>query len=171
MTANDRLRHRAGRCGPWLALLLMLAPSVSGADSPTAAPAADAPPINAQRTHAQAAETRIGRIFFSPAERRRRYADREQPATDAPGTSRVVRGERLEVNGAVSSSTQGRAVWVNGTAIEDSAKLKSAWTELGGKVWLRDERHIPHLVRPGQAIDPASGAIEDLLPPKSVARR
>lgn len=175
MTGNDRRRHRAGQSGPWLALLLMLAPSLGGADSPAAipagAPAADAAPINAQRIPAPPGNTRIGRIFFSPAERRRRYAEREQPATDAPGTSRVARGERLEVNGAISSSTQGRAVWVNGTAIENSAKLKSAWTELGGKVWLRDERHIPHLVRPGQAIDPASGAIEDLLPPKSVARR
>src|SRR5271165_6279448 len=114
MTLNARLRDRAGRCGPWLALLLMLAPSVSGADSPADVRPADAQPVNVQRTHAPAAKTRIGRIFFSPAERRRRYADREQPATDAPGTSRVVRGERLEVNGAVSSSTQGRAVWVNG---------------------------------------------------------
>jgi len=171
MTLNDSLRHRLVRNGPWLALLVMLAPCLSGADSPAEAPPADAPPINAQRIHAQAAKTPIGRIFFSPAERRRRYADREQPAADAPGASRVARGARLEVNGAVSSSTQGRAVWVNGTAIENSAKLKSAWTELGGNVWLRDERQIPRLVRPGQAIDPASGAIEDLLPAGSVARR
>jgi hypothetical protein len=77
----------------------------------------------------------------------------------------------LEINGAISSSAQGRAVWVNGTAIENSAKFKSAWTDRAGSVWLRDDRRAPRLVRPGQAIDPASGAIEDLLPAGSVARR
>jgi hypothetical protein len=77
----------------------------------------------------------------------------------------------LEINGAISSSTQGRAVWVNGTAIENSAKFKSAWTDRAGGVWLRDYRRAPRLLRPGQALDPASGAIEDLLPAGSVARR
>jgi hypothetical protein len=30
---------------------------------------------------------------------------------------------------------------------------------------------MPHRVQPGQAIDPASGAVDDLLPTGSVARR
>lgn len=107
--------------------------------------------------------------FFSPAERRHRYADKT-PATDAPSAG-TARAERLEINGAISSSTQGRAVWVNGTAIENSARFKSAWTDRAGSVWLRDDRRAPRLVRPGQAIDPASGAIQDLLPAGSVARR
>jgi hypothetical protein len=77
----------------------------------------------------------------------------------------------LEINGAVSSSTQGRAVWVNGAAIENSAKFKPAWTDGAGNVWLRDDRRTPRLVRPGQAMDPTSGVIEDLLPAGSVARR
>ena len=60
---------------------------------------------------------------------------------------------------------------VNGAAIENSAKLKSAWADRGGTVWLRDDRRIPRRVLPGQAIDRASGAIDDLLPAGSVTRR
>ena len=138
----------------WLALLVVLSPALCGA----------APPADASK-----GKIHIGRIFFSPAERLHRYADKT-PATDASSTARIARAERLEINGAISSSTQGRAVWVNGIAIENSAKFKSAWTDRAGGVWLRDDRRAPRLLRPGQAIDPASGAIEDLLPPKSAAR-
>lgn len=142
----------------WLALLMLLSPPLCGASPP--AEASTAP---------RSGKIYIGRIFFSPAERRRRYADKT-PATDASSTARIARAERLEINGAISSSTQGRAVWVNGIAIENSAKFKSAWTDRAGGVWLRDDRRAPRLVRPGQAIDPASGAIEDLLPAGSAAR-
>jgi len=130
----------------------------------------DAPVSDGARPrHIRNVNIHIGRIFFSPAERRQRYADKTPSAE--PGATHTPRGGRLEVNGAVSSSTQGRAVWVNGTAIENSAKPKSAWTDRQGNVWLRDDRHPPRLVRPGQAMDPTSGAIEDLLPAGSVAQR
>jgi hypothetical protein len=154
------------RFWPWLALLVVLSPALCGA----------APPVDAYLPNAsprgivpRIGKIRIGRIFFSPAERRHRYADKT-PAADAL-SARTARAERLEVNGAISSSTQGRAVWVNGTAIENSAKFKSAWTDRAGSVWLRDDRRALRLVRPGQAIDPASGAVEDLLPAGSAARR
>jgi hypothetical protein len=159
MTAKARPCRHARGPWPWLALLVVLSPALCGA----------APPTDAS-TLPVSGKVRIGRIFFSPAERRHRYADKT-PATDAPGTARAARAERLEINGAISSSTQGRAVWVNGTAIENSAKFKSAWTDRAGSVWLRDDGRTPRRVRPGQAIDPASGAIEDLLPAGSVARR
>ena len=158
MTASARL-------WPWLGLLLVLSPALCGATPPVDASLPNASPRNTVPT----SKIHIGRIFFSPAERRHRYADKT-PATDASSTARIARAERLEINGAISSSTQGRAVWVNGIAIENSAKLKSAWTDRAGGVWLRDDRRAPRLVRPGQAIDPASGAIEDLLPAGSVAR-
>jgi hypothetical protein len=164
MTAKVRLCRHARGPWPWLALLLVLSPALCDAAPPVDATAPNAPPL----THASSGKIRIGRIFFSPAERRRRYADKT-PATDAPST-RIARAERLEINGAISSSTQGRAVWVNGTAIENSAKFKAAWTDRAGGVWLRDDQRAPRLVRPGQAIDPASGAIEDLLPAGSAAR-
>jgi hypothetical protein len=186
MTEKARPCRRARSRWPWLALLAVLSPALSGAAPPVEASLPDVSPLNtsprdglpsdaslpdgARRTHARSGKIRIGRIFFSPAERRHRYAD-QAPATDAPSTARDARGERLEINGAVSSSTQGRAVWVNGTAIENSAKFKSAWTDRAGSVWLREDRRTPRLVRPGQVIDPASGAIEDLLPAGSVARR
>jgi hypothetical protein len=152
---------------PWLALLVVLSPALCGAAPPADVSSPNASPPS---TVPVSGKVRIGRIFFSPAERRHRYADKT-PATDAPDTARAARAERLEINGAISSSTQGRAVWVNGTAIENSAKFKSAWTDRAGSVWLRDDRRTPRRVRPGQAIDPASGAIEDLLPAGSVARR
>lgn len=175
MTVSARNCHGARQQVPRLMLLLMLLPAASGAappdtvkvDAPIAAVSFD----GAQRAHTPPGKTQIGRIFFSPAERRRRYADRVRPGADLPGADRSARGGRLQIDGAVSSSTQGRAVWVNGTAIENTAKLKSAWTDRGGRIWLRDDRQIPRLVRPGQALDPASGAIDDLLPSGSVARR
>jgi hypothetical protein len=166
MSKTARLCRRARSRWPLLALWVALSPTLSGA-----APPVDASPSDgARRMHARSGNIRIGRIFFSPAERRHRHADKT-PATDAPSTAHAARGERLEINGAVSSSTQGRAVWVNGTAIENSAQFKSAWTDRAGSVWLRDDRGAPRLMRPGQAINPANGAIEDLLPAGSVARR
>lgn len=191
MTVNARMRPRARSRGPWLALLLVLSPSWGGAAAPADAP----PPLNAPERNVLALDTsqrgastndapvsremrrkrirnvtsHIGRIFFSPAERRRRNAD-NAPAAD-PGGNHASRGGRLEINGAISSSTQGRAVWVNGAAIENSAALERAWTDRDGSVWLRDDGHTPRQVRPGQAMDPTSGAIQDLLPAGSVARR
>jgi hypothetical protein len=184
MTGNARLCRRARSRWPLLALLVVLSPTWSGAAPPVDVSQPNASPLKprdalptdaflsdgARRTRASSGKTRIGRIFFSPAERRHRYADKT-PATDAPSAAHAARGERLEINGAVSSSTQGRAVWVNGAAIENTAKFKSAWTDRAGSVWLRDDRRAPRLVRPGQAIDPTSGAMEDLLPAGSVARR
>jgi hypothetical protein len=189
MTVNARILPRARNRWPWLALLLVLSPSLGGAAPPVdAAPpnasAPNAPSLNTSQRDASIPEApasgdvrrkrirnvtgHIGRIFFSPAERRQRHAD--TPASD-PGGNNAPRGGRLEINGAVSSSTRGRAVWVNGTAIENSATVKPAWTDRGGSVWLRDDGHTPRQVRPGQAMDPTSGAIQDLLPAGSVARR
>jgi hypothetical protein len=177
MSAGAHSCSRNLRCGLMLALLAALAPASSGAAPPLDVPVLDATVPQAQlsdekqRPRARSGKTRIGRIFFSPAERRRRQAARQHPATDALSADDTPRRGRLVIDGAVSSSTQGRAVWVNGTAIENSAKPKSAWTDSAGTVWLRDDRLIPRVVRPGQAIDPASGAIDDLLPAGSVTQR
>jgi hypothetical protein len=61
-------------------------------------------------------------------------------------------------------------VWVNGTAVADSARDKSAWTDRNGNVWLMNGTEGTHLIKPGQSID-RNGVIEDLLPPGAVARR
>jgi hypothetical protein len=132
----------------------------------------------AGRQHAFIAKPRIGRIFFSPAERRSRHSSGALTATSAetpvsqaaPSSSRSPARERLVVNGALSSSTQGRAVWVNGRAVENSERDKSAWTDRNGNVWLVNGDHGVRLIRPGQSID-RSGVIEDLLPPGAVTRR
>jgi hypothetical protein len=144
------------------ALIFVLAPLMSRGAPPLAS-------AHGVQGAAPTGKPRIGRIFFSPAERRHRSD--MAPTADAPRAADSARVERLAVNGAVSSSTKGRAVWVNGVPIENTASLKSAWTDSSGRVWLRDDRHIPRRVQPGQAIDPASGTIEDLLPVGSVARR
>jgi hypothetical protein len=145
---------------PWLALALLLAATVG---------------IAGERTHALTSKPQIGRIFFSPAERRAR---RSGGALAAPGTHEAQAtpigngsglGKRLVVNGSLSSSTQGRAVWVNGRAVENSARDKSAWTDRNGNVWLINGDQGIRLLRPGQSID-RSGAIEDLLPPGAVSR-
>jgi hypothetical protein len=159
-------RHRkALRAGSWLALALLLT-AVAGATEPVSG--ATESNDGAARPHALPAKPRIGRIFFSPAERRSRHDGTATPAT--PISNRIEPRERLVVNGALSSSSQGRAVWVNGTAVENSARDKSAWTDRNGNVWLINGTEGTHLLRPGQSID-RHGVIEDLLPPGAVTRR
>jgi hypothetical protein len=183
MSETTRPCRRARSRWPLLALLVVLSPTLRGAAPPVEVSFPNTSPLkppealptdaflsDGARRNARSSKVHIGRIFFSPAERRHRYADRTPP-TDAPSTAHAARAGRLEINGAVSTSTQGRAVWVNGTAIENSVKFKPAWTDRVGSVWLRDDRRTPRVVRPGQAMDRASGAIEDLLPAGSVARR
>jgi hypothetical protein len=152
------------------------AEAVTGA----AGPVAHAPEsgYGAGRSRMLDARPRIGRIFFTPAERRSRHSGGEPVSMSAatpdpppaPSSSRIPARERLVVNGALSSSTRGRAVWVNGNAVEDSAHDKSAWTDRNGNVWLVNGDQGIRLLQPGQSID-RSGVIEDLLPPGAVTRR
>jgi hypothetical protein len=162
---SPRRLHNAALCnGRWLALALALGSAVGGATEP-AMPAPHAVSLTAK--------PRIGRIFFSPAERRSRRAV-ELGATalappDATPESRKTSSERLVVNGALSSPTRARAVWINGAAVDDSSANKTAWTDRNGNVWLNTGAQGTRLVRPGQSID-RGGAIEDLLPAGSVTR-
>jgi hypothetical protein len=158
----------------WRALALLLITTAAGATEPvgTELVGRTAESIDVARPHASAARPRIGRIFFSPAARRSHHGDglAATPMSAAASDSGPARRERRIVNGALSSGTQGRAVWVNGTAVEDSARDKSAWTDRNGNVWLMNGTEGTHLVKPGQSID-RNGVIEDLLPPGAVARR
>src|SRR5271168_223414 len=103
MTVSARICHGARRHAPRLMLLVLL-PAASGAAPPDAvkvdAPIAAVSFDGAQRTHTPPGKTHIGRIFFSPAERRRRYADRVRPGADPPSTDRSARGGRLQIDGA-----------------------------------------------------------------------
>jgi hypothetical protein len=152
----------------WLALVLLLTATLADATEP-ASRAAES--IDGAPPHALAARPRIGRIFFSPAERRSHHRDGlAATAATSSGGGPAVRRERRIVNGALSSSTQGRAVWVNGSTVENTARDRSAWTDRNGNVWLMNGTEGTHLIKPGQSID-RNGVIEDLLPPGSVARR
>jgi hypothetical protein len=124
---------------------------------------------NATHPGGGANKPRIGRIFFSPAERRAHHSG-GLAAQAAPIGNGIAAGGRVVVNGALSSGTQARAVWVNGAAVENSAAAKSAWTDRNGNVWVIDGTHGTRLLKPGQSID-RLGAVEDLLPPGSVTRR
>jgi hypothetical protein len=165
---------------PWRVLVLLIAATAVGATESAGSatePSAHAPEsgYGAGRPRMPDARPRIGRIFFTPAERRSRHSGGEPVSMSAatppaPSSRRTPARERLVVNGAVSSSTRGRAVWVNGSAVEDSAHDKSAWTDRNGNVWLVNGDQGIRLVRPGQSID-RSGVIEDLLPPGAVTRR
>jgi hypothetical protein len=159
-TDSPRRRRNALRTAPWLALSLLLIPALCNAAEPA---------VHAGRHVPPAARPRIGRIFFSPAERRGTRPSELSATPAAPTTPRITANERLYVNGALSSGTQARTVWVNGHAVENSSVNKAAWTDRNGNVWLKNGTLGTHLVRPGQSID-RSGAIEDLLPPGSVAR-
>jgi hypothetical protein len=93
-------------------------------------------------------------------------------ATPTPATTNGIAPQvRLHVNGALSSSTQGRAVWINGAAVDgNSAGSKSAWTDRNGNIWVTNGAQGTRLIRAGQSLD-RSGAIKDLLPAGSVTRR
>jgi hypothetical protein len=169
-------RPNALRARAWLALALVLTAAAAGAAEPVStAPPVGTEPVSraarpldgAARPPAFTAKARIGRIFFSPAERRSRHGG--ALAATPMGGGRAAR-ERRVVNGALSSGTEGRAVWVDGAAVEDSARDRSAWTDRNGNVWLMNGTEGTHLVKPGQSID-RNGVIEDLLPPGAVARR
>ncbi|HWJ36149.1 MAG TPA: hypothetical protein VNR70_12825 [Steroidobacteraceae bacterium] len=145
----------------WLVSGLLLLPSRGDANQPDG---------NAEHALRSSAKPRVGRIFFSPGERRSRHAvaPRETPAAHEP--SPAAAADRRVVNGAVSSSTRGRAVWINGATVENSAMNKSVWTDRNGNVWLRDDKQGTRMMRPGESID-RNGTIEDLLRPGSVTRR
>jgi hypothetical protein len=163
--------HPNARAGSWLALSLLLTATIAEATEPvgTEPVSRAAESISGARPHALAARPRIGRIFFSPAERARHRDGLAATTTTPIGTGPAPRQLRI-VNGALSSSTQGRAVWVNGTTVENTARDKSAWTDRNGNVWLMNGTEGTHLVKPGQSID-RNGVIEDLLPTGAVARR
>ena len=173
MKTRDR-RTNGLLAQPCLALALVLTAAAAGAAEPVstggtvslnrAVPSSD----DGARPPGVAAETHIGRIFFSPAERRSRRGS--TLAAAAPAGSGPAARERRVVNGALRSGTEGRAVWVNGAAVEDSARDKSAWTDRNGNVWVMNGAQGTHLLKPGQSID-RHGVIEDLLPPGAVARR
>jgi hypothetical protein len=166
--------HRPNvRARSWLALVLLLTATAAGATEPvgTELVSRATESIDGARPHALDVGAHIGRIFFSPAERaRNRDGLAATPMSAASSGSGPARRERRIVNGALSSGTRGRAVWVNGTAVEDSARDKSAWTDRNGNVWLMNGTEGTHLIKPGQSID-RNGVIEDLLPPGAVARR
>jgi hypothetical protein len=170
------MRSRTHRPKPparsWLALAMALLLTATAADATEpvgAEPAGRAAESidGSTRPHAPAARPRIGRIFFSPAQRHSHRRDGLAATAIGSGSARR---ERRIVNGALSSNTQGRAVWVNGATVEDSARDRSAWTDRNGNVWLMNGTEGTHLIKPGQSID-RNGVIEDLLPPGSVARR
>jgi hypothetical protein len=137
-----------------LLLILALVPAASGAQPPT------------DRARAAAGKPQIGRIFFSPSQRRHREEDKNGLATE--NSAAAARSAILVVNGAVSSSVRGRTVWVNGAPIENSAQPSSAWADRSGNVWLRDEQRVIRRVQPGQTVDAFTGSVEDLLPSGSV---
>jgi hypothetical protein len=155
----------------WLALALLLTATVAEATEPvgTEPVSRAAESIDGAARPAVSAMPRIGRIFFSPAERRSRHRA-GLAAASTPTAPSAAHHERRMVNGALRSSTQERAVWVDGAAVENSARDRSAWTDRNGNVWLMNGAQGTHLVKPGQSID-RNGVIEDLLPPGAVARR
>jgi hypothetical protein len=142
-------------CGVLLSLLFLSTASRAGE-----------PAGGARSPRALVPRPQIGRIFFSPAERRAR---RGGESRTAPLASGVAPSERFLIDGAVSSSSQGRAVWVNGVPIENSAARKSAWTDRDGNIWFSYESLGTRRMRSGQTID-RSGKIEDLLPAGAVTR-
>ncbi len=125
------------------------------------------PVDGARSSRALVPRPQIGRIFFSPAERRARRGGESRTAPFASGVAPP--SERFSIDGAVSSSGKGRAVWINGVPIENSAARKSAWTDRDGNIWFSYESLGTRRMRPGQTID-RSGKIEDLLPAGAVTR-
>jgi hypothetical protein len=178
-----KILPRSPRSRLWLAALagtvgVAIAPLGNAAEPASAASdsiSRDNRPINAAgQALAFSAKPRIGRIFFSPTERRRRRslelevtpAESAAPATIRGGN---LSSERVVVNGALSSGAHGRAVWVNGKVVENSVRNKSAWTDRNGNVWVINQDHTTRLILPGQSIN-RFGVVQDLVPTGAVSR-
>jgi hypothetical protein len=157
MSGNTRRRRRIALLGPGILLSLLFVSTVVDAGEPAG---------GAHSARALIPRPQIGRIFFSPAERRARRGGEAKAAPLADG---IAPSEHFLVDGAVSSSSKGRAVWINGVPIENSAAKRSAWTDRDGNIWFSYESLGTRQMRAGQTID-RSGKIEDLLPTGAVTR-
>jgi hypothetical protein len=178
-----KILPRSPRSRLWLAALagtvgVAIASLGNAAEPPSVASdsiSRDTTPIDgAGQAPAFSAKPRIGRIFFSPTERRRRRSV-ELEATPAESAVLATIGggnvssERLVVNGALSTGANGRAVWVNGKVVENTVRNKSAWTDRNGNVWVINQDRTTRLILPGQSID-RFGVVQDLVPPGAVTR-
>jgi hypothetical protein len=147
----------AGLC---LALSLWLLPIGAGASEPS---------LHAEHPVALTAKPRIGRIFFSPSQRRSHRTNELATAQRPSPDQRAASSDRLLVSGTVSSDVGARAVWINGSAVDNASGHRTAWTDRSGRVWLSQGAQGIHLLQPGQSIS-RGGTIEDLLPAGSVTR-
>jgi hypothetical protein len=167
-TAALRRCRNTLRPAPLFALSLLLVPVIAGATEPA---------VRAEHPQSLPAKPPIGRIFFSPAERRTRRAGRAESTSTPAAAQSLTPPPRLYVNGALSSSAQRSAVWINGVVADDNDSAdkysrgnKAAWTDRNGNIWITSGTHGTRLIRAGQSLD-QNGAIEDLLPAGSVTRR
>jgi hypothetical protein len=160
MAKTLRFRLRSALRAAAFACALVLVPAVGGANEP----------VERTQPSSTVTKSRVGRIFFTPDQRRiRRAGARAAGGSTAMAAKRAPRS-RLLVNGAVSSGSRAAAVWVNGEPVESSGLNGPIHSDRDGNVWVSDGFQKGVLVRPGESIGPG-GVVLDLLPPGSVTRR
>ncbi len=110
-----------------------------------------------------------GNLFTTPEQRAWLDANRNGPrqgAAPVPGdaVAQSVQPEPIKLNGTLISNGGAREVWING-----QAQLKGS-AAAGGRVRVlgRDRVQVrrspaeqPHLMKPGQVLDPASGRVSE----------
>jgi hypothetical protein len=118
---------------------------------------------------AAAAETELGRLFFTPAQRqdmeRKRHAPLPPPPAERSGTGAPPQESGLTLNGLVTRSSGRNTAWVNGVPENDRAQASAAGVRIGppGEPGVQ--------LRVGETYMTSSGTRRNLLPPEALSIR
>ena len=113
--------------------------------------------LAAAMPHLAAAEE-LGRLFFSPEQRRALDARRQTRTPDKPAA--VVISPTMRLDGYVKRSGGKSTVWVNGEAVDSPAPLPDG-TE--ARVAVRAEGGRPVRMKPGETLDRGNGQVRDVI--------
>jgi hypothetical protein len=129
---------------------------------------------------AQAAETTLGRLFFTPEQRaaleeaRRKNIRAEELAAEAAAKPKAPRARKVVVNGLITRSDGMSVVWVNGKPVETETAdgMRVSPTTSQETVVLRDPQKGRALrLKVGQRADLLTGKVEENYESRRAAAR
>ena len=160
---------RRGWCAPrtliWAGLL---ATTVQAQPVPAAAPVESA----TGAASATGARGELGRLFFTPEQRRLFDRQRDAKAEEKP---LAASDPTLTIDGVVTRSSGKRTVWINGAALNDGQHADG--TAIGtsrrdpGQVVVRPDNTLPIPAKVGDTVDRATGESGGVLGNGSITTR
>ena len=109
---------------------------------------------------ASAAAQELGRLFFTPEQRRALDARRKARVPDRPAAAAVV-SPTLRLDGYVKRSGGRSTVWVNGETTEDS-RPPAGGSDARVGVTVGESRSRVEL-KPGEVLDRGNGEVRDVI--------